>query len=253
MESSQSGVAVRLLQSSATDSLNQVRLKVHVSWRLITGRSTDGGAFVVKHGHQEWPGTAPVPRFPQRAQFGQGGFAIRVNHRYFDGLRTHAQRHSDGAESARIAEFKAAQFVIVQECHLARLANRRSCRVRQRTKRKLFCPMFVAGIIDEANLRAKAPPIGRGRRLYEPFRRSLNSRSLRKHGMVAVNTCFGVRLQPTSVINYVRANRHKPEMPPEDFETRPNNSDRLRRKISHTEGKRHEYSPLLRGSGEDSD
>jgi hypothetical protein len=78
--------------------------------------------------------------------------------------------------------------------------------------------MFVAEIIDKANLRAKALPIRRDRGLYEPMRLSLNSRSLRAHGIIAVNICFGVRLQQASAINYAGANEQKPEMPPEDFE-----------------------------------
>jgi hypothetical protein len=55
--------------------------------------------------------------------------------------------------------------------------------------------MLVAEIIDKANLRAKALPIGRDRGLYEPMRFGLNSGSLRTHGMIAIQIRFSVRLQ----------------------------------------------------------
>ena len=78
--------------------------------------------------------------------------------------------------------------------------------------------MLVAEIIDKANRRAKTLPIDGYRGLHEPMRLALNSGSLRTHGMIAVNICFGVGLQQPSAVNYTRARGQNPKMP-DDFET----------------------------------
>jgi|GEM_PF-3389831 len=113
--------------------------------------------------------------------------------------------------------------------------------------------MLVAEVIHKANLRAKALSIIRHRGLYEPMHFGLNSGSLRMHGMIAVQIAFSVRLQQPFPINYARARGQEPKMPSDDFEVRPNDSNRLPRNISQTEGKPHEHSALLRASGEGGD
>ncbi len=78
--------------------------------------------------------------------------------------------------------------------------------------------MPITEIVDQADLRAKALPIDGYRGLHQPMRLALNSGSLRMHGMIAVNICFGVRLQQPSAFNYARARGENAKMP-DDFET----------------------------------
>ncbi len=64
MQAPQGGMTVRFLQRSPANSLDQVRIEVRVSGRLITRRPADGGAAVVQRNDKERCGTALEPRLP---------------------------------------------------------------------------------------------------------------------------------------------------------------------------------------------
>ena len=94
-------MAVRFFQSGATDSLDQFRIEVDESGRLIAGWAADSGPRIVERDHKERRCPALQPRLPQCSEIGKRRTMAGLYNRYFNRLRALAQREADGAEGAR--------------------------------------------------------------------------------------------------------------------------------------------------------